>query len=344
VGELIAGDPLWADELTIPDDSDPPTAAAVNPALEALTDRTSWLREQRGRQSIDTFTSTLAVAEVTVPEGAYAAICEGWGGGGGGGAGAAYGATDNADRRASGGGGGGGALRRLVVIACTPGHEWEVTVGAGGTGGLSSGDNGTSGSPSKIHNATTATDLVTWHGGDFGRGGQITTGPLDIAYGLGGGPVQIAQTAASNIPSEITNLWPEIDLHRQVTPSAGSHGVTSNATHGGIANRSPEGFAGGLQGADNVTQVGSYYGGGGGGGGGGGPGGAGANGVAGAAPNNAGVGANGTSAGFAAANSGAGGGGGGAAGGGSTLGSVGGSGGTGGSGLVRIMWLIRGDD
>lgn len=45
MGTQYAGDPLnFPDDYTIPDDSDPPTAAAINIGLEALGDRTAWLK------------------------------------------------------------------------------------------------------------------------------------------------------------------------------------------------------------------------------------------------------------------------------------------------------------
>lgn len=43
MSEQYEGDPIWPADYPLPDDSASPTAAAVNPAIEALGNRTAWL-------------------------------------------------------------------------------------------------------------------------------------------------------------------------------------------------------------------------------------------------------------------------------------------------------------
>ncbi len=346
MGHQYGGTAIYPVDYSIPDDGDDVHASSVNVAFEALGDRTEWLREQRSRQTTQTFTTTQTV---TVPEGAFAAVYEMCGAGGGGGSGAT---GFGADKRAAGGGGGGGALRQTGILAATPGDSWEITRGSPGTGGAlpstTSGSPGNAGSPggsSKIRNLTSSTDLAIALGGNGGHGG-ICCDYDEVAYALGGGPVQNSQVAASVVPAAIVTSWPTIDPHRSTVPHEGAYGATSNAFRVNTAgNRSAFGSqAGGINGANSVADDGAFFAGGGGGGGGAGPYGSGASGGDGGAASQSGAGTAGTSAIAASPNTGAGGGGGGGGGGGNGTGGRGGGGSSGGTGGVTITWLIRGDD
>lgn len=61
MSEQYAGDEdFFPADYTIPDDSDPPTAAAFNPAAEALGDRTAWLKKR-----VDALVPLTTLAQLT---------------------------------------------------------------------------------------------------------------------------------------------------------------------------------------------------------------------------------------------------------------------------------------
>src|SRR4051812_41306704 len=117
-----AGDSAnFPDDYTIPDDSDPPTAAAVNIGLEALGDRTAFLRALLGNAFVPVYAEFLSDGTVTIPANA-APFCllEGCGGGGAGGRGG--GQFDVAgELKVVSGGGGGGAILQSRIATCYPG-------------------------------------------------------------------------------------------------------------------------------------------------------------------------------------------------------------------------------
>ena len=120
-----------------------------------------------GMGQTDTY-STAGTYSWTCPEGVISITVECWGAGGAGG-----GQNQNSD---GGGGGGGGAYARLNSYTVTPGNQYLIVVGAGGTGiAASTGNPG--GSSYFINNAT-----VLAVGGN---GGSPSTG-TPPAGGLGG--------------------------------------------------------------------------------------------------------------------------------------------------------------
>jgi hypothetical protein len=328
-----AGDPnAFPIDFTIPDDADPPTAAAVNVGLEALGDRTAWLRE---RLVVLECIECLTDDTLTAPEGAEAALIEGCGGGGGAGGGMNF---QSADTHASGGGGGGGAQRGQRIVPIIPGDDYEVTIGSGGAGGAAEAD-GAHGGFTRFMHVLTSTALAIFVGGEAGLQGQASAnGPTGYTWGLGGRPSFFFSglTPASMDVSDLP------DLYRQSAPGQGGSGVTGNNStyrQGGMASIQA---IGGASGTCNATSSGSYRGGGAGGGGGAGAYGNGGAGGNGGTPNNAGASSGGTAGADAGANSGGGGGGGGSSGGSTTAG-TGGAGGDGGSGRCYVTWLKRGE-
>ena len=126
----FAGDPAsFPTDFTIPDDSVPPTAAAFNVALEALGDRTAYLRGWLVRQAPVVVTSTSGTTSVVVPAGVRVAQAVGYGAGGGGAQGTATDSTGLDDLISPGGGGGGGAPMITRTFPVTPGETLTVTIG-----------------------------------------------------------------------------------------------------------------------------------------------------------------------------------------------------------------------
>lgn len=109
-------------------------------------------------------------------------------GGGGGGGGAGPGSAYNFG---SGGGGSGGAATGYFS-GFTPSSSVTVTIGAGGTGGNTSGSNGTGGGTSKITYA--ANDLLTCTGGSGGTGDSGNSG-----FSVPGGAAGSASASAGTI-------------------------------------------------------------------------------------------------------------------------------------------------
>ncbi len=342
--EQYAGNPAtFPVDYTLQDDSVPPTAAAMNPALEALGDRTAFLFARLfGGEVVE----MVASDTVTAPEYAVAAILDGWGGGGGGGAGTF---NDDADSHGSGGGGGGGARRCFALVPIVGGEDYEVVIGGGGGGGAVTFDDpdwlvgyGLVGGDTTFTRETGSVLLARFRGAGGGGKGERdnSLGPNAMSYGHPGTSVRGDSPGGSGILLVQTTEDPN---HFLLLPEQyGGAGITSNNPRDDIfrGGPSPEGFLGGVAGNNNSSSSGSYRGGGAGGGGGAGPGGDGATGGNGGAPNSGGSGGAGTAGGSAAPSTGAGGGGGGAEGGGSTTAHAGGAGGVGGSGFLRIVWLM----
>lgn len=339
MGSQLAGDPDdFPDDFTIPDDSDPPTASAVNVGFEALANRTAWLKAHGlALGGIEDITAT---GTWPAPEGAMFAILEGHGAGGGGGGGHAP--LENLDRFASGGGGGGAAQRGSALVELEGGAEYGVSIGAGGAGGsgatlVGSPTSGSDGGDT-IFLSPESTELARFSGAGGGRRGDYLDTADSHFLSFGGRPTR----GAFGYSTSITVTTALASLSFGGFPGAGGEGVT-NQLGGRSGSRSIAGFAGGAGGSNGVDD-GTKRGGGAGGGGAAGP-----RGVGGAAGNGAspqteeeapsGAGGDGTAA---AANTGAGGGGGGG-------GSIsdfgvprGGNGGAGGSGFLRIYWFKKG--
>jgi hypothetical protein len=171
----------------------------------------------------------------TAPTGVKEVLVLGKGGGGGGGSGG-YASGGGSNVGGGGGGGGAGANSQAMWFNVTPGTQYAVVVGAGGTGGVapaSSPNNGTNGSSG---NVSSFNSINFNNVGGGGLGGAGLGGPSN-AGGAGGSPVL---------------CW----------GGSGGTGGNGNA-QSGIQGGSSLNYAGGAGG------VGSFEAGGGGGGGGG---------------------------------------------------------------------------
>lgn len=107
----------------------------------------------------------------TVGAGIYYLVVEAWGAGGGGG-----GTVTNANGGAAGGGSG-AYVRGIFPV--TPGQQYNITVGTGGSGGTTAGSSGGNGGTSWFNNSNT----LAAKGGDGGAG-RTTTGT--VSGGAGG--------------------------------------------------------------------------------------------------------------------------------------------------------------
>lgn len=335
MGSQYAGNPnFFPTDYTIPDDSDPPTAAAFNVALEALGDRTAYLAANLTTIDVASFATT---DTFVAPPGTTHAIVEGWGGGGGGGGGASSGGVADVT---AGGGGGGGALRCTMVVPMVAGETYQAEIGSGGSGSTSYANNGSS---STIKRESDGLVLCTFLGAGGGKkGGSVeSAGPMGEQY-TSGAPGAPIQTPAVPFPYMVT-LDPL--AHVSLVPQAGGVGIVNKVPallqhHSGRA--SPYGTMGGNGGEVGLDGDPGLIGGGAGGGGGAGPGGNGGKGGDGTRAVTVGTPANGGAGQSASPNSGAGGGGGGAAGASPTSNKgTGGRGGDGGSGWLRVTFIRR---
>lgn len=339
------GNPIWPTAYPLVSDETTPTATQYNPALEALGDRTAYLKDNL--TSIESVTFTAGYEEIVVPKGATHAIVEGWGGGGGGGKGRESGLVS---RASSGGGGGGGAIAGVKIVPVTEGETLGGEIGPGGDGGTVNA--GQAGGDTKLTRVSDSAVLVTFRGAGPGQKGteadffvQYPPGVSDApnyTFGFGGEPV-----ATSTFFQQLASGTPFANMYRTDTPQAGGLGTSSHvgltSVQMGRGNSSPHGTVGGAGGSGGGDAgAGAFKGGGGGGGGGAGPGGNGGAGGNGSSAVAAGSSTNGGGGANAAANSGAGGGGGGGAGGAPSAGGVGGAGGKGGSGWMRVTFIRRG--
>jgi hypothetical protein len=138
-----------------------------------------------------TFTSS---GTFTVPAGVTKIDIEAWGGGGGGAGGSSV------VNETSGGGGGGGAYVKITSMTVTPGQEYTITVGVGGTGGTNASFDGKASSVSigsiiiieaeGGKGGTNATSSVPGMGGAGGKGtynGGNGASGVNGFSGFGGG-------------------------------------------------------------------------------------------------------------------------------------------------------------
>lgn len=345
MGHQYSGTPVYPSSFQIPDDGDAKNAASVDVALEALGDRTQYLKTQK--LSVGTPTVYITSQTITVPAGCRLLHYSMYGGGGGGGAGAAGIATTNIFT--SGGGGGGGAILVQGFLFVTPGEQIQLVIGAGGIGGLSSSLPGNSGGNSSIIRVTGSVVLAVAVGGGGGGGGTRTVSGQTkaFAYGMGGPsprPDPGAEVQAV-IPENGEAGEPGVGgMFLNVAAQCGAFGRTFNdvyaiagPTVSGRGGSSPQGHRGGAIGTNANTPQALYQPGGVGGGGGAGPDFPGQNGGTGGSANSAGVGGAGSGGNHGSGfNDGRGGGGGGGGGCGSGGGGAGGLGGDGAGGKIVL--------
>ena len=121
-------------------------------------------------QVTDTYTSS---GTWTCPTGVTSITVECWGAGGGGGA------SNNAAAKRAGGGGGGGAYAKTLSISVTPGNTYTITVGPGGSGGIS-GAGTVGGNSTATFGASTVT-AAGGSGGGYGGNGAVGAGGTTAA-------------------------------------------------------------------------------------------------------------------------------------------------------------------
>lgn len=162
----------------------------------------------------------------------YALVVKLSGGGGGGG-----GATQGSGSAHSGGGGGAGAYTQCVIVNPTPGTNYTVTIGAGGTAGTCAASPvaGTAGGASTFNAAAFCTAAG-------GSPGVTPTGGLDGPGGAGGAAV--ATTTSSNQVAQMVS---------SVLGQTGSTGATSTVGVGGIGAGANGGTATGTDSGGNCT-------------------------------------------------------------------------------------------
>ncbi len=161
---------------------------------------------------------------------------------GGGGGGASWSASSNA----SGGGGAGGEAVIKYPVTVTPGQNYTITVGAGGTAGASRGNNG-------------------------GDGAASVFGSLSVAGGAGGRADASAGGAATTRSVDASGSSGETPGYFRAIPGGnggkgGGYDIQNGSRYGGAGGGSA--FGQGGEGADyynHVAQAGSGYGSGGGG-------------------------------------------------------------------------------
>ena len=109
----------------------------MNLKITSLTVALSIIITSAFSQTTSTF-SVAGTTSWTVPACVTSITVQAWGGGGGGGGAIAIVRNSGAGTEAcSGAGGGGGGGFTSMVLAVTPGQVYNITVGAGGTGGTS---------------------------------------------------------------------------------------------------------------------------------------------------------------------------------------------------------------
>lgn len=177
----------------------------------------------------------------TVPTGVTAADVELWGGGGGAGANVAGTATYS-----FGGGGAGAGYSRKRVSGLTAGQAIPVTVGAGGTGGVSGGAAATAGGTSSFGSYVSAT------GG--GPGGPSTGSAPSVTFGSPGNGVG----GDLNVPGQSggTGFLANNPTYAVATGGGGCFGTPTGRNSSGNLNGNPGLFPGG-GGGPGVTITGS---------------------------------------------------------------------------------------
>ena len=346
----------------LPSDGDAFTVAGINPALQALADRTQFLA-QRGQSQVQFFTDTSVVAWVAPPN-VYLILAFGFGGGGGGSKPFQNPQSHSAPNDFVVGGAGGGASPLTVgYIGVSPGTSYDIVCGGGGTGATTGGANGGNG----------GSTLFTLSGTPFyqapgGVGGGYNMGAIS-PQNDGSTPVGAFLPGGSGIDGPNPGVFPR--LANIFSPAYGTNAIDGQSyepgagggcyaqynvggsvrLNGGFDGQdgyygltvSPGGLAGTMGYSEFVSTY-AAYGGFGGGGGGGGPGGGtggnggnGGNGIAGGST----TGGNGTAGGAGSPGGGCGGGGGGQGGQGATPGNSGNGGDGGSGGLILVWWTSQ---
>lgn len=166
-------------------------------------------------------------------------------GGGGGGSGA----NSAQIRNETNNGGGGGGLA-YGTIAVTPGETLNITVGAGGTGGVADAAAADAGGTSTI--VRSATTLLS---GGGGAGGQYRSNGLTDAGGASGGTARIGGGSGGNSGTGSNNSG--------ATGGGGAGGYSGNGGNGGAFNASGSastgaggGGGGGFQGTSDTLRAG----------------------------------------------------------------------------------------
>lgn len=335
-----AGADTFPVNFTIADDAVPPTASVFNVGLEALADRTIYLR--RNPSKLGTIAVT-ASTTIVVPALCTRLIVRGCGGGGGGGGGSV--GINIEHRWIAGGGGGGGAVPGWEILTVVPGETLNVDIGAGGAAGTSSASGGDGGNTIIRRGATV---LAVFPGAQSGGGSANHVEGLIEHFVLGGMPRAGALAPIRvGLADVIRNFrydtsgppWSTTSMLIPVVPGSGGYGASGSTLVPSSAG-SPNAigvFAAGAAGTKGAD-FGAGRGGGGGGGGAAGPYGAGGSGGNGGVP---GGGTNSATGGASAgANTGAGGGGGGSGAyySGATV-TTGAFGGAGGSGALVVTYV-----
>ncbi len=179
----------------------------------------------------------------TVPAGVTAITVSAWGAGGGSGGGVA-----NSSDNASGGGGGGAFVQQTYNV--TPGDQYSLTVGAGGTAGTTAGTAGSTGNSSTVTTISGTTTNLSANGG--GGGGGVTTASTTSGTGTAGtggaaGTSYNASFAGGNGTAGFATTLDE-------TGGAGGGGA-GNAAAGGNGSGSLTGTTGGTGGAGSPNSA-----------------------------------------------------------------------------------------
>ena len=315
-------------QFQIPDDGEDIDAASVNVALEALADRSQFLKAliDAGVIQVKTWTSdTTWQAPTNV---ASIGLLIGYGGGGAGGVGS--GGVSTTSFEASGGAGGGGCIQSIQVVVLVGGTTYTIDIGAGGaTAGADGAD-------------TTFTDGVTtktFRGAGGGASGATALDGSAGAIAVAEGGQSVRGTAA--VTASVFTTLGAMSARSSVMACGGwtsNQGGNAASGVGHAGGHNPTGYAGGAAGANGTQASATKIGGTGGSGGGAGPGGAGGAGGAGGNAAAAAPGSNGSAGTAAGANTGAGGGGGGGGGAGNST-TTGGAFGAGGSGKLILVYF-----
>lgn len=332
-----AGANVFPSDFTIPDDGEAENAASVNVALEALGDRTKFLKSNRVKKTVAVYT-----ADGTFVSGANVILVLAIGCGGGGGGGGGYHQSGLSTTLAgSGGGGGGAAIERCIPWVPDPSTSYNVILGLGGAGGAVSAP-GSDGSDSVVNDG--ADTMILFSGAQGGQGPVNCDTSLTDAVAFGGACTRESPRVSTFSCAARVDSIPPVQAD-----GAGGLGVWS--TLGGAlgfarGGRAPIGRAFGTIGSTVTPEPGNagvlgtnatHHGGGAGGGGAAGAYGNGGSGGTGGSGNDSGAGHDGSDGIDADPNSGGGGGGGGACGFGSASNGAAGVGGAGADGQVMLI-------
>ena len=340
-----------------PSNGDAFTVSGINPALQALADRTQVLAG-RGIARTEVFVNT-TVVPWTAPPNVYLVMAFGFGGGGGGEK-PFQSVQSNAapNSYVAIGAGGGGAPLTVSYIGVNPGTTYDIICGGGGTGATVAGAGGQNGGSTILSLSGTPFFQAPGGVGGGGNGGAIDatndfstpTAQLNPGgYGIDGPnpspwPTQATYFSSAFGSNAVNGQSYAIGAGGSVYQTwneSGGPGIGGfDGQDGPYGHTVTPGGTAGTTGTPLTESVSTQFAsaGTGGGGGGGGPGGVGAgNGGNGGGANVNATGGNGTNGGNAGVGSGAGGGGGGQGGQGSTPGSSG-HGGNGGSGGLILVY------